>query len=106
MVDSSGLNIKATMSGGQNSKIKMTTPENAIDDIYFPGKASWKCVGNLADGYIYLQNENVGGNIMSNPRHGNPYMGINGVDQQDIMTVKEVDITPESVGWVPKEMEC
>jgi len=57
MVDSSGLVIKTTTSGGQNSKIKMRTPESATDATYFPGKASWKCVGNLDDdGYIYLRN--------------------------------------------------
>jgi len=62
MVDSSGLVIKTTMSGGQNSKIKMRTPESSTDATYFPGKASWKCVGDLADdGYIYIRNMNVGG---------------------------------------------
>lgn len=104
MADSSGRVIKTTMRNGQNSKIKMTLPKSSIY-----GKASWKCVGNLADdGYIYFRNMNVGGEIMTeeDPDKIFPYLGIDGVDYLNLRSVSESSLTPESAGWVPTEMEC
>lgn len=109
MADSSGLVIKTDMKNGQNKKVKMRTPESVPNAIYFPGKASWKCTGDLAnDGYIYMRNMNVGGEIMTeeDPDKIFPYLGIDGVDYLNLRSVSESSLTPESAGWVPTEMEC
>lgn len=106
MVDTNDLVIKTTMNKGQNSKVKMRSIDSATDATYFPGKASWKCVGNLADdGYIYLRNMNVGGQILTteNVEDVFPYLGTDGLDTK---MVCEAHLEPEESGWVPQEMEC